>query len=41
LGLFYKTMGRKGLESLPGIGPGMAEVVAGMIKTINQQDSAN
>jgi DNA repair photolyase len=31
LGLFYRTLGRKGLESLPGIGPGMAKVVEDMI----------
>ena len=35
LGLFYRTMGRKGLESLPGIGPGMAKVVEGMMEGNN------
>ena len=32
LGLIYRTMGRKGLESIENVGPRMAEVVEGLIK---------
>ena len=32
VGLIYRTMGRKGLESIENVGPRMAEVVEGLIK---------
>jgi hypothetical protein len=32
LGLIYRTMGRKGLESIENVGPKMAAVVEGLIK---------
>jgi len=31
IGLFYRTLGRKGLENLPGVGAGMAGVVEKML----------
>jgi hypothetical protein len=31
LGLLHRTMGRKGLESIPGVGPEMAKEIEGLI----------
>ena len=35
LGLIYRAMGRKGLESIENVGPRLAEVVEGLIKDLS------
>jgi len=38
LGLIYRTMGRKGLESIENVGPRLAEIVEGLIKEYTDGD---